>query len=135
MAFTDVLNHIRCTYGSSSFSPQHWAVDSNLGTLLSHLTFAAVAAGDQGFHTVLNNLYERYQIPAWDFCNHKDNTVHMHDLAFRSWRGHRYILPHAVVQCCEADFGQHGHGMRGYWKAAEWMEGNGTDQVKSAYSY
>jgi hypothetical protein len=135
MAFTEILQHIRSTYGSASPSPQDWATDSNLGNLISHLTFAAVGAGDQGFHTVLNRLYEDYQMPAWDFWNHKDNTGHWHDFAFRSWRGHRYILPDAVVRYCEADFGQHAHGIRGYWKAAEWMEGNGTDQVKSAYSY
>jgi hypothetical protein len=60
MAFIDILNHIRCTYGSSSSSPHDWAADYNLGALLSHLKFAAVAAGNRGFHTVLNNLYERY---------------------------------------------------------------------------
>ncbi|KAF2034490.1 hypothetical protein EK21DRAFT_97575 [Setomelanomma holmii] len=124
MAFTDIVEHIRNTWGSH-----------NLGSLLQHLTFAAVAAGDQGFHTVLNNLYERYQIKAWDFMSHRDWTVHTHHFAFRSWRGHRYILPEAVVQHCGAEFGPQGHFILGCLKAAEWMESNGTDQVKSAYSY
>jgi hypothetical protein len=135
MAFTDILEHIRSTYGSQSSSPQDWAVDDNLGSLLQHLTFAAVAAADQGFHTVLNDLYERYAIRAWDFMNHRDWTRHMHELAFRSWRGHRYILPDAAVQHCQAEFGPQAHFISGYLEASRWMEENGTDQVKSEYSY
>jgi hypothetical protein len=135
MAITDVLEHIRSTYGSQSPAPQDWAADSNLGCLLQHLTFAAVAAAGQGFHTVLNDLYERYQICAWDFMNHRDSTVRIHHFAFRSWRGHRYMLPDAVVGPFSAEFGPQGHFILGYFKAAEWMETNGTDQVRSAYSY
>ncbi|CAN9172557.1 unnamed protein product [Alternaria alternata] len=44
MAFTDILEHIRHTYGSESPSPQDWAGDNNIGTLVQHLTFAAMAA-------------------------------------------------------------------------------------------
>ncbi|KAH7079352.1 hypothetical protein BKA63DRAFT_563987 [Paraphoma chrysanthemicola] len=135
LAFTEILEHIRSTWGSESSASHDWAVDSHLNSLVQHLTFAAVAAADQGYYTVLNSLYERYQIRAWDFMNHKDWTAHTHDLAFRSWRGHRYILPDAVVRHLDAEFGPQGHFMLGYLKAAEWMEGNGTDQVKSAYSY
>jgi hypothetical protein len=135
LAFTEILEHIRSTYGSKSASPQDWAVDSSLGSVLTHLTFAAVAAGDIGFHTVLNRLYERYHIKAWDFWHYNDWTRHTHDDEFRSWRGYRYTLPHAVVQYCEADFGGVNHSIQGYWKAAEWMEAHGTDQVKSEYSY
>ncbi|KAF2127856.1 hypothetical protein P153DRAFT_376802 [Dothidotthia symphoricarpi CBS 119687] len=135
LAFTDILEHIRTTCGSASPSPQPWAVDSNLGSLFQHFTFAAVAAGDQGYYTVLNNLYERYKIRAWDFLNHRDMTVHTHHFALRSWRGHRYILPEAVVGQYSAEFGHQGHFILGYLKAAEWMAVNGTDQVKSAYSY
>ncbi|KAH9869063.1 hypothetical protein J1614_008140 [Plenodomus biglobosus] len=129
LAFTDLLNHIRNTYGSASPSPQSWATDSNLGSLVQHLTFCAVAAADQGYYTILNELYERYQIRAWDFMNHLDWTVHAHHFAFRSWRGHRYILPDAVIGRFKGEFGPQGHGMLGYLKAAEWMAEHGTDQV------
>lgn len=135
MAFTDILEHIRSTYGSQSTSSQPWAKDETLGALIQHLTFAAFAAADEGYHTILNHLYEKYQIRAWDFMNHRDITVHLHDLAFRSWRGHRYRLPDAVVRFCKAEFGPPGHFIVGYLKAAEWMATNGTDQVKSDYSY
>ncbi|CAI9635564.1 unnamed protein product [Alternaria burnsii] len=135
MAFTDILEHIRCTYGSESAPSQAWAEDNNIGNLVQHLTFAAMAAGDQGFHTVLNNLYERHAIRAWDFMHYQDWTRHAHDLAFRSWRGHRYILPDAVVRHHQAEFGQHGHSILGYLGVAEWMAMNGTDQVKSEYAY
>lgn len=135
MAFTDILEHVRSMYGSQSSSPQTWAVDSNLHSLIQHLTFAAVAAADKGFHTVLNNLYERYSIRAWDFMNHKDWTRQTHDLAFRSWRGHRYILPDAVVRHYEAEFGPQAHFILGYLKAAEWIVENGAEQVKSKFSY
>ncbi|ORY01424.1 hypothetical protein BCR34DRAFT_637258 [Clohesyomyces aquaticus] len=123
MAFTEILERIRHTW------------DEKLGSLVQHLTFAAVAAGDRGYYTVLNQLYKTYQIRAWDFLNHRDITVHIHHLAFRSWRGHRYILPKAVVGRFGGEFGGNGHDILGYLKAAEWMAEHGTDQVKSAYSY
>ncbi|KAI8931193.1 hypothetical protein NX059_011543 [Plenodomus lindquistii] len=72
LAFSDILDQIRKTYGSTSASPQTWAIDSNLGSLVQHFTFAAVAAADQGYYTVLNELYMRYQIRPWDFMNHLD---------------------------------------------------------------
>jgi hypothetical protein len=133
MAFTDILHHIRDTYGSASSSPQQWASDENLGNLISHYTFAAVASADQGYYTILNELYERYQIRAWDFMNHWDWTQHAHFPAFRSWRGHRYILPDAVVRYCGGEFGPQGHWILGYLRVCEWMEANGMDQVRSAY--
>ncbi|KAH8723125.1 hypothetical protein GQ44DRAFT_657310 [Phaeosphaeriaceae sp. PMI808] len=135
MAFTDILEYVRSTYGSESHSPQTWASDNNLSSLFQHLTFAAVAAADQGFHTILNYLYERHQIRAWDFMNHMDWTRHFHDWAFRSWRGHRYIFPDAVVRQYKAEFGPQNHFLLGYLKAVEWMERYGTDQVKSEYTY
>ncbi|KAF1921321.1 hypothetical protein BDU57DRAFT_510070 [Ampelomyces quisqualis] len=135
LAFTDILQYIRCTYGANAPDPQSWAADGNLGHVLQHITFAALGAADQGYHAVLNGLYERYSIRAWDFMNHEDKTRHVHDLAFRSWRGHRYILPDAVVRHCDGAFGSDGHLILGYLKAAEWMEENATDQVKSEYSY
>ncbi|KAF2844588.1 hypothetical protein T440DRAFT_473266 [Plenodomus tracheiphilus IPT5] len=135
LAFTDILNHIRSTYGSASPSPQAWAIDSNLGTLIQHFTFAAVGPADQGYYTILYQLYERYQIRAWDFMNHMDWTVHTHYFAFRAWRGHRYILPDAVVGQFKGEFGPQNHWIFRYLKAVEWMAQWGTDQVKGAYSY
>lgn len=133
MAFTDILYHIRDTYGSASSSPQQWASDENLSNLISHYTFAAVAAADEGYHTILNQLYDRYQIRVWDIMNHWDWTQHAHFFAFSSWRGHRYLLPDAVLQHCGGDFGPQGHWILGYVKVCEWMEAHGTEQVWSAY--
>lgn len=131
----DMVEHIRSTLGSLASNPNPWAIDESLGSLIQHLTFAAFASADQGYYTVLNQLYEKYQIRAWDFVNHKDITVHFHDFRFRSWRGYRYILPDEVVRDFEGDFGDQGHGILGYLKAAEWMIERGSDQVKSVYSY
>ncbi|PVI05632.1 hypothetical protein DM02DRAFT_685435 [Periconia macrospinosa] len=135
IAFTDILERIRRTWGSQSASPQSWAQDEEFGSLVQHITFAAVAAGDQGYYTVLNQLYETYQIRAWDFLHYRDITVHAHHFQFRSWRGYRYILPYAVVRPFVDEFSGNGHGILGYLKVAEWMAENGTDQVKSAYNY
>ncbi|KAI9701623.1 MAG: hypothetical protein M1820_006394 [Bogoriella megaspora] len=135
LAFTDILERVRHTWGSKSTSPQSWAQDEKLGSLFQHLTFAAVAAGDMGYYTILNRLYETYQIRAWDFLNHRDITVHTHHPQFRSWLGYRYILPDAVAGPFRNEFGGIGHSILGYLKAAEWMTKNGTNMVKSAYSY
>jgi hypothetical protein len=135
IAFTDILEKIRHTWGSQSASPQSWAQDEELGSLVQHLTFAAVAAGDYGYYTVLNQLYEIYQIRAWDFLHHRDMTVHIHHFQFRSWRGYRYILPDAVVRPFDGEFSRNCHGILGYLKVAEWMAENGTNQVKSPYNY
>jgi hypothetical protein len=135
MAFTDILEQIRNVWGSESMEPQAWAEDQCLGTLVQHLTFAAVAAGDQGYYTVLNMLYEKYGIRAWNFVNHRDWTLHSHHFRFRSWRGHQYFLPDAVVGQFFHEFTLNGHSILGYLKAAEWMVENGTEQVESAYSY
>ncbi|EME83603.1 uncharacterized protein MYCFIDRAFT_136419 [Pseudocercospora fijiensis CIRAD86] len=134
-SFTEILEHIRKTYGSTSPAAQTWASDEKLGNLIQHITFAAVAAGDRGHYTLLNRLYEQYCIRAWDFMNHRDLTQHIHHFAFRSWRGYRYILPEAVVGHFHAEFGDQGHCILGYLKAAEWMLAHGTDQVKSAWEY
>lgn len=134
MAFLHILEHIRSTWGSSSTAPQAWAEDANLPILVQHLTFAAVPAGDQGYYTILNDLYRKYQIRAWDFMCHYDLTQHLHHWAFRSWRGHRYVLEDNIVRYCDGSFGREGHAMKNL-KAAEWMSENGTDEVKSAYSY
>lgn len=114
MAITDIVEYIRSAYGSTSSSCQDSAKDGNLGFLIQHLTFAAMAAGDMGFHTVLNQLYECYQIRAWDFMNHIDWTRNFHALGFRSWRGHRYILPAGVVDRFQEHFGQQNHFILGY---------------------
>jgi hypothetical protein len=84
MAFMDIIEHIRNTYGTKSTSPYDWAKDDTLGALLQHLTFAAMAAGDQGYYTILNNVYDRFGLRAWDFMNHKDVTRKAHYRAFRS---------------------------------------------------
>lgn len=135
MAFTDILHTIRHTWGSQCASPQSWAQDEALGSLVQHLTFAAVAAGDQGYYTVLNDLYDKYQIRAWDFFNHRDMTIHIHDWGFRSWLGYRYVLRDNVVWQFRDAFSGNGHGMLGYLKVAEWMAEHGTDQVQSPYNY
>ncbi|EUC41735.1 hypothetical protein COCMIDRAFT_29552 [Bipolaris oryzae ATCC 44560] len=135
MAFTDILERIRHTWGDQSGSPQSWARDEVLRELVQHITFAAVAAGDQGYYTLLNDLYDRYQIRAWDFMNHCDWTVNFHHGAFRSWRGYRYVLPDAMVRQFGGDFGGNGHGILGYLKVAEWMAGGRDGQVHSEYSY
>ncbi|KAF2006155.1 hypothetical protein P154DRAFT_559300 [Amniculicola lignicola CBS 123094] len=129
IAFTDILERIRCTRGLQSGSPQSWAQDKELGSLVQHLTFAAVPAGDQGYYTVLNQLYETHQIRAWIFLNHRDRTVLIHPFQFRSWRGYQYILPDAVVRFFGNEFSANGHCILGYMKAAEWMAENGTDQL------
>jgi len=126
----DMIEHIRSTYGSLTANPNIWATDEYLGSLVQHLTFSSFAAADQGYHTVLNQVYEKYQIRAWDFMNHVDRTRLFHDFGFRSWRGHRYILPDEVVRDFGADFGRFGHEILGYLKAAEWMLKHGADQVK-----
>lgn len=131
----EIIEYIRSSFGVRSSQPQDWAKDENLGSLIQHLTFAAVGAGDQGFYSVLNNMYERYGIRAWDFVHYDDVTRHVHHSTFRAWRGHRYILPDAVVQHYKAEFGPQNHFIAGYLKAAEWMMSNGTDQLKSTYSY
>ncbi|EPE34849.1 alpha/beta-Hydrolase [Glarea lozoyensis ATCC 20868] len=135
LAFREILNHIRHQFGSETPSRHHWASEDNLKNLLAHYTFAAMAAGDMNFHTKLNSLYDKHQIRAWDFMHHLDKTRSFHGIAFRSWRGHRYILPDATVGEFRAEFGEHGHSMLGYLKAAEWMLENGTDQAHPEYSY
>lgn len=135
MAFAVIVEHLRDTYGSSSSSCQEWAKDQNFGCLVQHLTFAAIAAGDKGFHTVLNHLYDRYQICAWDFMNYIDWMRNFHYLWLRSWRGHRYILPNAVVSRFQGEFGQHNHPILRYLKSVEWLEGSATDMVKYEYFY
>lgn len=119
LAFTEILEEIRHTWGSQSASPQFWAQDENLGSLVQHITFAAVAAGNLGCYTVLNRLYETHKIRAWDFLNHRDITVHAHHATFRSWLGYRYVLPEIVVGRFAEDFGEQGHGILWYLKVAE----------------
>ncbi|KAH7130694.1 hypothetical protein B0J11DRAFT_430374, partial [Dendryphion nanum] len=135
LAFTEILEGIRHRWGSQSESPQLWAQDKDLGSLVQHLTFAAVSAGDQGYYTILNDLYCEYQIRAWDFLSHRDTTVHIHYLSFRSWRGYRYVLGEAVVGQFFDSFGGNGHNILGYLKAVEWMTENGTDHIKTYYDY
>lgn len=135
LAFTDILERIRHTWGDQSGSPQSWARDEVLRELVQHITFAAVAAGDQGYYTVLNDLYQKHKICAWDFMNHCDWTIHSHHGAFRSWRGYRYVLPDATVKQFGYAFGMNGHGILGYLKVAEWMAGDGGGQVDSVYDY
>lgn len=135
LAFTDILERIRHTWGSQSASPQSWARDEELGSLVQHLTFAAVAAGDQGYYTVLNSLYDTYQIRAWDFLNHRDITINSHYFGFRSWRGYRYVFSDEIERPFVNEFGDNGHSILGYLKVAEWMTENGTNQVGTPYTY
>jgi len=133
LGFTDIIEHIRHIYGSQCSSPQDWASDHTLGSLIQHLTFASTGAGDQGYLTLLNELYERYHIRAWDFLNHWDQTRLFPPYHFLCWRGHRYILPHEVTHQFGAGFGPLGHWIQGYYQTVEWMAEYGLDQVKSAY--
>jgi hypothetical protein len=136
LAFKDILHHIRGTWGSPANSPQKWARDENIGSVVQHITFAAFSSGDIGYYTDLNNLYDEYHIPAWDFFHHADWTVHFHHFAFRSWRGYRYTLPEEIVGQFYKDFEiPLCHGILGYLKTAEWMSKHGKDQVKSHYTY
>jgi hypothetical protein len=75
MAFTDILEYGRSTYGSQSSFPQECAANRNLDSLFQHLTFAAIAAADRGYHTGLNRLYEEHPISAWAFVNHREITA------------------------------------------------------------
>ncbi|TGO56839.1 hypothetical protein BOTNAR_0214g00060 [Botryotinia narcissicola] len=133
LGFTSIVEHVRHTYGSQCSSPQDWASDDNLGSLIQHLTFASTGAGDMGYLTLLNEYYERYHIRAWDFLNHWDRTPRFPPYHFRNWRGHRYILPQEVTCNFEAEFGPMGHLIHGYYQSAEWMAKYGLDQVKTAY--
>ncbi|TID18540.1 hypothetical protein E2P81_ATG06455 [Venturia nashicola] len=118
LAFTDILNHVRNTFGSGSANRESWAEDRNLSSLIQHITFAEYPAADMGYHTILNHTYGNYQIPAWDFVNHRDQTSWLHIPHFKSWRGHRYILPAAVVDPVAPTFGKQCHNIEGYAKAA-----------------
>jgi hypothetical protein len=131
LAFREILALIRLKFGSGN----PCASDENLKPLLAHYTFASMAVGDMNFHTELKELYEKHQIRAWDFMDHRDKTRNFHGISFRSWRGHRCILPDATFGAFRAEFGEHGHSMFGYLKAAEWMLENGTDQARPEYSY
>ncbi|EMR88640.1 hypothetical protein BcDW1_2733 [Botrytis cinerea BcDW1] len=133
LGFTEIVEHVRHTYGSQCSSPQDWASDDTLGSLIQHLTFASTGAGDMGYLTLLNELYGRYQIRAWDFLNHWDRTPLAPPYHFRNWRGHRYILPQEVTCHLGAGFGPIGHLIQGYYQSAEWMANHGLDQVKTAY--
>jgi hypothetical protein len=133
LGFTDIIEHIRHIYGSQCSSPQDWASDHTLGSLIQHLTFASTGAGDQGYLTLINELYERYQIQAWDFLNQSDWTQSLPPYHFRCWRGHRYILSDEVTHRFGAGFGPLGHCIQGYYQAAEWMAEYGLDQVRSLY--
>jgi len=133
LGFTDIIEHIRHIYGSQCSSPQDWASDHTLGSLIQHLTFASTGAGDQGYLTLFNELYERYQIRAWDFLNQWDWTQSLPPYHFRCWRGHRYILSDEVTHRFGAGFGPLGHCIQGYYQAAEWMAEYGLDQVRSLY--
>ena len=136
LAFTDIVKEIRHQYGSENSSPQGWAEDSNIRNIVKHITFSEFPAADISYHTMLNELYERYQIPACDIVNHADQTSLTHILHFRSWRGYHYKLPAEVIDHVAPSFGPQGHLMEGYMKAAEWMENHGRqDMVESMYSY
>ena len=95
--------------------------------------FVSTRAGDKGYLTLLNELYEQYQIRAWDFLNHWDRTQFFPPYHFPCWRGHRYILPYEVTHQFGAGFGPLGHGIQGYYQAVEWMAEHGLDQARSAY--
>ncbi|KAE9964143.1 hypothetical protein EG328_010737 [Venturia inaequalis] len=137
-AFTDILYFIRNDFGSKSgtWGNGDCLNDENLSSVLQHFTFAGFAAADIGYHTKLNNTYEKYQIQAWDFVHHKDQTNQAHVPWFNTWRGHRYELPAEIVDHFASEFGPRCHGIEGYAQAAEWMyRRGGGDMVRSQYSY
>ncbi|KAE9968713.1 hypothetical protein BLS_005674 [Venturia inaequalis] len=138
LAFTDILYFIRNDFGSKSGT---WGNgdslnDENLPSVLQHFTFAGFAAADIGYHTKLNNTCEKYQIQAWDFVHHKDQTNQAHIPWFNTWRGHCYELPAEIVDHFASEFGPQCHGIEGYAQVAEWMyRCGGGDMVRSKYSY
>ncbi|PVH92202.1 hypothetical protein DM02DRAFT_701083 [Periconia macrospinosa] len=91
IAFPDILELIRSSWGSKSTLPKLWAEDGNLGSLVQHLTFAALEGGTEDSYTALNLLYETHLIRAWDFCHYDDKIAETHYYEFQDlWRGRRY---------------------------------------------
>ncbi|KAF1968973.1 hypothetical protein BU23DRAFT_582911 [Bimuria novae-zelandiae CBS 107.79] len=131
----DIVEHIRNTWGTQSIGPQEWTKEESLGSLVQHLTVAAIGAADQGYYTTLNDFYGQYQIRAWDFMSTSDTSLHTHFNEFRAWRGYHYILPRVIAGQFDNDFGAQGHGILGYFRVAEWMAENKSDQVRSEYNY
>lgn len=117
----DMINHIRTTYGSLSQDQEPWADDASLGNIVQHLIFSSFPAADQGYLTVLNDMYSECQIRVWDFVYENDLTQHLHEVRLRSWRGHQYTFPETFHDYDEfkAEFGELVHDILGYLKAAE----------------
>jgi hypothetical protein len=134
LAIMDIVEHLRTTFGSRSPNPRAWAQDTNLGTLLRHITFAEFAASGTAYNAHLNEFYERYAIPAWDFVHPHDFTSRLHLPFLRAPRGHRYVLPDAAVRGFEKEYASGRHDMPGYMKSVEWLREN-PRKMRSMYQY
>ncbi|PSN75575.1 hypothetical protein BS50DRAFT_628744 [Corynespora cassiicola Philippines] len=89
IAYAYILEQVRKKWGYKSAQKHPQAEDTNLGSLIQHITFAACGAGDGGYYTVLNQLYERNLIRAWDFVNDRDRTIDGHHSSSCTWRGYQ----------------------------------------------
>lgn len=134
LAFIDIVEHLRRTFGDASSSPHPWCSDHNLTYTIRHITFAEFAASSSSYNAHLNAYYSKYQIPAWDFVHPHDFTSRLHLPFFRSWRGHRYVLPKASVQPFEREYAAGRHDMPGYMKSMEWIRSNPLT-MRSLYTY
>jgi hypothetical protein len=130
----DVVEHLRNTFGSQNTNPRTWALDDRLGGLVRHVTFAAFGASGTAYNVHLNQFYERYKIPAWDFLHSQDFSSRLHLPFFRAARGHRYVLPDSAVRPFDGDYGDGRHDMLGYMKSMEWLRDN-PQRLSSMYQY
>ena len=134
LAVIEIVEHLRQTFGTPSPHPRSWCIDENLTHLIRHVTFAEFAASGSDFNSHLNDFYERYQIPAWDFVHPHDFTTRLHLPFFRSWRGHRYVLPKEAIRPFEKEYAAGRHDMPGYMKSMEWMKTH-PQTLRSLYAY
>jgi hypothetical protein len=130
----DIVEALRENYGSRNRTPRAWAQDDQLGKLIRHITFTEFGASGEDFNMHLNEFYERYHIPAWDFVHPHDFTSGIHMPFFRSPHGHRYVLPKQAVEPFEKDYGDQRHEMGGYVKSMEWLRDH-PRKLESMYQY
>lgn len=133
LAIMDIVEHIR-TFGSQSTTPRPWALDDQLGSLIRHVTFAEFGASGKEYNLHLNQFYERYSIPAWDFVHPHDFTSRLHLPFLRAPRGHRYVLPDVAVRQFEKEYAAGRHDMPGYLRSLEWLRDN-PRKLRSMYQY
>lgn len=134
LAIIDIVEHLRTTFGTASPSPRPWALDGRLGSLVRHITFAEFAASGKDYNLFLNEFYQRYGIPAWDFVHPHDFTTRLHLPFFRAWRGHRYVLPSLSVVPYDKQYAAGRHDVPGYLMSVEWLKDNPRELV-SLYEY